>query len=134
VTDGEVPAGQDLERRLRTGIATAFAAADPVALVLPLVRRARGRTGVQLGPGLVTAAHAAVLGSLALRRPHPAGIRSARALAAVVAWCAAGPALVAGSDRTVVLRGRSPLWGYAVDGAVRAAVVLGAVAAVRRRR
>ncbi|MGY1688630.1 hypothetical protein [Geodermatophilus sp. SYSU D01105] len=134
MTSASTPAGEDPERRLKTGIATAFVAADPVALVLPLVRRARGRTGVQAGPSLVAGVHAVVLGSLALRRPHPAGIRSARALVAVVAWCAVGPALLGAGDRTVVLRGRSPLWAYALDGLVRAAVVGGFLPALRRRQ
>jgi hypothetical protein len=113
-------------------VALAYAAADPLELALPLVRRVRGLTGVQSGPALLASVNAVVLGLVSLRSPHPLGVRTPRGLIAVVAWCALSPLPAAVSRRTVLLRERSPLWAYPLHVLPRALVVLAFLPAARR--
>ena len=129
----ESPSGARPDRRRRRFLETLYVAhllASPTTSLLPLARRLPGRTGVQTGPYLVIPVTACVHG--AVRPFQRAEGRSPRQRSAagwfLVTWELATPVLAALPRRTVVLRGRSPLWGHLLD------VVLGVVLDVSVRR
>jgi hypothetical protein len=135
--DGPVPADAGPagpRHRVSAALAVAFVLSDPLELVLPLVRRWRGRRGVQSGPALVAAANAAFLGWSSLRSPALLGIRSSRGVVAAMVWSAVSPLLLAGTERTVVLRSRSASWAYPLHGLLRAAVLVAFLPALQRDR
>ncbi len=101
----------------------------PVELLTPVVRVARGRHGVQLGP---TAAALLIpvinisASRRALSRSLPQGSRPGRAPDVVAL---ALPTLVAVTPATVVLRTRSPLWAWV--GALAVRVLIGVLLGLR---
>jgi hypothetical protein len=113
----------------------------PAEVVVPIVRRLRGRTGVSAGPGLVDLAHGVVaLGITHRLRRHPARWERWRhadvprwARVAAVAHLTLAPAAAAGWRRGVVLRGRSPLWGGVLSPVGLLQVGLAGVAVARLR-
>ena len=114
----------------------ASALAMPAEVLLPLARRARRRDGVPLGPSAVGAANG-VLAALAVARlrDRPGLWQHRPVVLPALAWGLLAP--FAARERLVVLRGRSPLWGFAVplpSSAVQVASVLGTVARLRRAR
>ena len=113
------------------GLHLSYLLAAPTHGLLPLARRLTGRTRVQAGSYLVLPVTAWVHGRV--RRFQRAAGRTPRQRSAagwfLVTWQVAAPVLASSPRRTVVLRGRSPLWGYLLD------LVVGAVVdeLVRRR-
>lgn len=109
----------------------AVAMGAPAALLVTVVRRARGRRGVQLGPLLVSLAHASAtpsLGRWALHRGDRAGVVVALSLGA---GTLVTPAVAARWSWTVVGRG-NPLWAEGVGALVRMAGSLAAILPVAR--
>jgi hypothetical protein len=117
----------------------------PAEVLVPVVRRLRGRSGVSLGPGLVNLLNGLLgLGLVHLSRTRPA--RWARVtdrppppwVALVLAgYAALSPATGARWQRGVVLPGRSALWGGLISplGLLQIAVVLTTLRrALRARR
>ncbi|WP_157519070.1 hypothetical protein [Modestobacter sp. Leaf380] len=96
--------------------------AVPAELLVPLVRWARGQTGVALMPPVVGQANAAaafvVVRSLRRRRGargrgregQPMPVWQRAALLGGLASCSVGPMAAVGWSRWVVLPQRSPLW------------------------
>ena len=92
----------------------------PAEVLVPLVRRLTGRTGVAAGPGLTNLANgvvALVVTRYVRRRPGRwtalVESRAARPLGvASLLHVALAPAVAGRWERAVVLRGRSPLWGW----------------------
>ena len=115
----------------------------PAEVLLPVVRRLRRRTGIATGPSLVIMANASLaLGGAHLLRRRPstqaalAGRRVSPWLLAVPIHVLLSPALAAGWERGVVLRGRSALWGGLVStsGLVQIAVLVVTITRARRAR
>ena len=115
----------------------------PAELLLPVVRRLRQETGIAVGPWMVIVANASLaLGAVHLLRRRPgawAALKGRRVppwLLAVPLHVLLSPALASGSDRAVVLRGRSPLWGGVVSasGLVQVAVLAVTITRARRAR
>jgi len=105
--------------------------ATPTELVLPVVRLLRGHSGVATGPALVTLVHGVIgMGVVHAVRRDPrrvARLRDAkpsRWLLALPLYLLVSPALA--SERFVVLRSRSPLWGSVLSpiGGLHVAVAL----------
>ena len=120
----------------------ALALATPAEMATPLVRQLLGRSGVQLGPTLLSAVNALV--NIALRRAvrrrdtspgelDRVPVDQRRLVAAFLAWALVGPAVAAFPRLTVVLRRRSPLWAYPVILAPRLALACGLLVAGRRQ-
>ena len=95
----------------------------PVEVLVPVVRRLRGRSGVSLGPGLVNLLNGLLgLGVVHVFRTRPdrwARVEDRRLppwVAAVLAgYAVLSPAAAARWRRGVVLPGRSALWGGLVS-------------------
>jgi hypothetical protein len=109
----------------------------PATIATPLVRQLLGRSGVQIGPSLLSAVNALVNIAM-LRRARRQGLTldkldtmpliQRRLAVGLLAWALLGPLVAAFAERTVILRDRSPLWAYPVDMAPRLALALGLVA------
>ncbi|KQS56883.1 hypothetical protein ASG36_17875 [Geodermatophilus sp. Leaf369] len=112
----------------------------PAELLVPVVRLATGQSGVALAPAIVGQLDAVVAGLVvrALRsrgRPRsgdPVTLGLRAALLAGLAACVLGPLAAAGTSRAVVLRDRSPLWGYLVQGLPSLPVSVAMVTALLR--
>jgi hypothetical protein len=95
----------------------------PVEVLVPVVRRLRGRSGVSLGPGLVNLVNGLLgLGVVHVFHTRPARwarVRDRRlppwVAAVLVGYAVLSPAAAAGWRRGVVLPGRSALWGGVVS-------------------
>lgn len=120
----------------------ALALATPAEMATPLVRRLLGRSGVQVGPTLLSAVNAlvniALLRAMRRRRRFPdeldgVPLNQRRLAAAFLAWALVGPAVAAFPRLTVVLRRRSPLWAYPLILAPRLALAVGLLVAARRQ-
>jgi hypothetical protein len=112
--------------------------ATPVELAVPVVRSLRRERGVQAGPALAgLLSVAAGLASTARVVADPASVGlDDRAFIAVAAGAVVLPAAAAVVPATVVLRRRSPLWGWALWLLARlttAAVLAAGVDRARRR-
>jgi hypothetical protein len=116
---------------------------SPAEIILPIVRRVRGRTGVAIGPALVIVANATsalALAHLLRRRPGTwAALKRSRVrpwYLVVPLYVLLSPLLGAGWERAVVLRGRSALWGGLVSssGLVQIVVLVVTIARARRAR
>jgi hypothetical protein len=114
-----------------------FALATPVEVAVPVVRSVQGRRGVQSGPaiaGLSSVAAGLALVAAVERKPESV-IAGERSFTAVIAAAVVLPASAAFLPATVVLRGRSPLWGWALWLGVRlSAAALLATGADRARK
>ena len=114
----------------------------PAAVTTPLVRRLLGRSGVQVGPSVLSVVNALVNIAL-IRTARRRGLSldtldamslSQRRLAvALIAWALVGPAVAAFPEQTVILRGRSPTWALPMDMAPRLALGIGIIGVARRR-
>jgi hypothetical protein len=115
----------------------------PADILVPVVRRLRGHTGMALGPSLMTLAN----GLLAIgavhhfRRHRERWQRLTRGLPqwaglACLLYLALGPAAAGGWKRAVILRRRSPLWGAVVSptGLLQLGLVCVALGRARRGR
>jgi hypothetical protein len=113
----------------------------PATVITPLIRQLVGRSGVQVGPGALSAINA--LANIALlRRARRQGLTldkldtmpliQRRLAVGLLAWSLVGPAVAAFPEQTVILRDRSPMWAYLVDMAPRLALALLLVAHGRR--
>jgi hypothetical protein len=91
----------------------------PADVAVPIVRRLRRRSGVQVGPNVMNLINGTVaLGVTHYVRQHPAQWQRWQhrpltrwAWTASLVYLAVSPAATAGWKRGVVFRGRSPLWG-----------------------
>ncbi|SFE12689.1 hypothetical protein SAMN05216574_102218 [Blastococcus tunisiensis] len=85
--------------------------------LLPLVRRLAGRAGVQTGPFVVLPVNAGV--HALVRRFQRADGRTPRQRSVagwfLVTWQLGAPVLASVPPGLVVMRGRSPLWGYLLN-------------------
>lgn len=116
----------------------------PVEFGVPIVRRLRGRSGVSIGPGLVNLTNGILaLGAVGYFRQRPERWQrwkheriGPRAGLAALAYVALSPAAAAGSERTVILRGRTPLWGELISpiGLIQIALLLVALHRAGRAR
>jgi hypothetical protein len=116
----------------------------PAEAAVPVVRRLRGRSGVPVGPAAMNLANAVVaVGFVHVGRRRPARWQRWEhqhiprwALLTGAAYLALSPAVAAGSERAVILRHRSPLWGALVSpvGLLQFALLLVAVGRVWRAR
>jgi hypothetical protein len=113
----------------------------PADILVPVVRRLRGDTGVALGPNLLTLANGLLaIGTVhRLRRHRERWQRLTRRLPpwaglAGMLYLALGPAAAGGWKRAVILRRRSPLWGAAISPTGLLQLVLVSVALGRARR
>lgn len=111
----------------------------PVEIVVPIVRRLRGETGVSMGPGLVNLANGlVVVAVVGYFRRRPA--QWERWKGTVPAWLGGlvyllpAPATAAGWQRGVILRRRSPLWGELISPIGLLQVALMTVVVHRLRR
>ena len=103
----------------------------PLDLALPLLRRRRGRTGVALAPDLVTQLNTVVaVAAVHVARGRPRSPADRWLAAGAAVWCAASPLLAVRTERLVVLRGRSPLWGYVLGGVTSLPLGVAAVTAM----
>jgi len=95
--------------------------ATPVEAAVPLIRTAQGKRGVQCGPAIASLLSVTTGLALAERvEKHPdASLPGEFSFTAVLVAGGALPAVAAMLSRTVVLRERSPLWGWALFLAVR---------------
>jgi hypothetical protein len=112
--------------------------ATPVEVAVPVVRSVRGRRGVQVGPAIASLSSvAAGLALAAAVEEHPESVVAGeRSFTALLAAAVVVPASAAFLPATVVLRGRSPLWGWALWLGVRlssAALLAGGVDRARKR-
>lgn len=110
----------------------------PVEIAVPLVRTAQDKRGVQSGPAigsLVSVATGLALVDRVERHPD-SSVPGERSFTAALIGGALLPAAAAALPVTVVLRGRSPLWGWALWISVRlttAFVLAVGVARAKRR-
>ena len=114
----------------------------PVELVVPIVRRLRGQSGVSMGPGLVNLANGlVVLVVVGYFHRRPAQWEKRRRVLPPRSYRFGGlvylllaPATAAGWQRGVILRRRSPLWGALISpiGLLHVALVSVVVHRVRR--
>ena len=107
-------------RRIGPELATAHLVrlvALPFEVLLPLLRLAWGRTGVALAPDLVTQLNTLVaVGVVHVRRGRARSPAEPWVAVGAGVWCALSPLFAVRSERLVVLRGRSPLWGWVMGG------------------
>ena len=110
----------------------------PVEAAVPLIRIMRGKRGVQSGPAIASLLSVATGLALAARVESRSGSSGPGELPFTAALIGAAvlPAAAAAVPFTVVLRGRSPLWGWALWLGVRltSAVVLARGVARAKRR
>jgi hypothetical protein len=139
--DPRVTAAYDEMRPYAAAAAGIALLGAPADVIVPIVRRLRGRPGVAVGPGLVTLSHSLLaLGVVHVVRQDPARLarlkerRPSRWLLAVRLYLLLSPA--AASERVIVLRHRSPLWGEAVHpaGWLQLLVLLATISRARRPR
>jgi hypothetical protein len=132
---GDVPETVRRPRYLE-GLYLSYLLAGFTLGLLPLVRRLAGGTGVQTGPYLVLPVNAGV--HVLVRRFQRADGRSdqQRSVAGwlLVTWQSGAPVLASLPRGLVVLRGRSPLWGYLLNVIVGVSLDVLVRRRVRRRR
>jgi hypothetical protein len=116
--------------------------AIPAEIVVPVVRRLRGQTGVALGPGLVNLANG-LLALCVVRffRQRPEVWREWRthiprwSVTAGMVYLVLGPMTATGWKRAVLLPRRSPLWGtISPIGLLQGTLLIVAFARARRAR
>jgi hypothetical protein len=113
----------------------------PADILVPVVRRLRGDTGVALGPNLMSLANGLLaIGTVRHFRRHrerwqrlTRGFPQWTGLAGML-YLAFGPVAAGGWKRAVILRRRSPLWGAAISPTGLLQLVLVSVALGRARR
>lgn len=107
----------------------------PVEAAVPLIRLAQGKRGIQSGPALASLLTVTTGLALAARvEKHPESSVRGDHFAAVLVAGAALPALAATLPQTIVLRARSPLWGWALWIGVRLTTALALAVGVDRAK
>ena len=110
----------------------------PVEIAVPVIRSLQRKRGVQSGPAIVSLASVVTGLALAARvEQHPESPPpESRVFTTLIAGALVLPASAAALPATVVLRGRSPLWGWALWIIVRlaaAALLANGVDRAKRR-
>jgi hypothetical protein len=110
----------------------------PVEAAVPLIRLVLGKRGVQSGPAIASLLTVATGLALAARvEEHPdSAVPGDLSFTAILVSGALLPTLASTLPHTVILRGRSPLWGWALWLGVRlttAAVLAESVGRAKQR-